>query len=357
MNQKIILGITQGDPNGIGYEVIITALADSRMLELCTPIVYGSSKTFGFYKKQVPSTENLNTNIINTAKDCHPKRVNIINCVPDNFKIEPGQPSSDAAMSSILALKACVKDLKEGNIDAMITAPFNKKGVADSSFGFPGHTEYLINEFGVSDGLMFLCSEQMKVGVVTNHLPLSKVSDALSIDLILGKIRLMNESLCKDFNIQRPKIAVLGLNPHAGDGGLLGREELEIICPAIKKANEENILAFGPYSPDGFFGNNLQNNYDAVLAMYHDQGLIPFKALSFDCGVNYTAGLPVVRTSPDHGTAYELAGKNEANAMPMISSIYAAIDIVRNRRLYEEMRADVLQVVHEPKVEGIKGPV
>lgn len=357
MNQKIILGITQGDPNGIGYEVIIKALADARMLDMCTPIVYGSSRTFGFYKKQVPNTENLNTNIINTAKDCHPKRVNIINCVPDNFKIEPGQPSPEAAQSSILALKACVEDLKNGHIDAMITAPFNKKAVCDSSFGFPGHTEYLINQFGAADGLMFLCSEQMKVGVVTNHLSLAKVSTALNTDLILGKIRLMHESLCRDFNIIKPKIAVLGLNPHCGDGGLLGREEIDIICPAVKKSNDENILAFGPYSPDGFFGNNLQNQFDAVLAMYHDQGLIPFKALSFDCGVNYTAGLPVVRTSPDHGTAYELAGKNEANAMPMISAIYAAIDIVRNRRKYEEMRADVLQVAHEPRVEGIKGPV
>jgi 4-hydroxythreonine-4-phosphate dehydrogenase len=357
MNQKIILGITQGDPNGIGYEVIIKALADARMLELCTPIIYGSSRTFGFYKKQVPNTEGLNTNIINSASDCHPKRINIINCVPDNFKVEPGQPSNDAAMSSIMALQACVKDLKEGLIDAMITAPFNKKAVSDSSFGFPGHTEYLINEFGAADGLMFLCSDQMKVGVVTNHLPLSKVSESLNTDLILRKIKLMHTSLCKDFNIIKPKIAVLGVNPHCGDGGLLGSEEINIICPAVKKANDENILAFGPYSPDGFFGNNMQSDFDAVLAMYHDQGLIPFKSLSFDCGVNFTAGLPVVRTSPDHGTAYELAGKNEANAMPMISAIYAAIDIVRNRRLYEEMRADMLQISNESEKEGIKGPV
>lgn len=357
MSQKIILGITQGDPNGIGYEVIIKALSDARILDLCVPIIYGSSRTFGFYKKQTPNTDNINTNIINTAKDYHPKRVNIINCVPDNMKIEPGQPTADAAQSSIVALKACVADLKEGLIDAIITAPFNKKAVSDSSFGFPGHTEYLINEFGLSDGLMFLCSEQMKVGVVTNHLPLSKVTEALSIERILGKIRLMNESLRRDFNIVRPKIAVLGLNPHSGDGGLLGEEEIKVINPAILQAQEEDILAFGPFSPDGFFGNNRQNDFDAVLAMYHDQGLIPFKALSFDCGVNFTAGLPVVRTSPDHGTAYELAGKNEANAMPMLSSIYAAIDIVRNRRLYDSMREDVLQVTFKPKEEGIKSPV
>lgn len=357
MSQKIILGITQGDPNGIGYEVIIKALADARMLDMCIPIIYGSSRTFGFYKKQVPNTDTLNTNIINTARDYHPKRVNIINCVPDNFKIEPGQPTKEAAQSSIIALQACVKDLKEGLIDAMVTAPFNKKGVADRDFGFPGHTEYLTSEFQAKDGLMFLCSEQMRVGVATNHLPLSKVSGALTLDLILGKIELMNESLTKDFNIVRPKIAVLGLNPHAGDGGILGDEEIKVITPAIQAANDKGILAFGPYSPDGFFRNNLQNGFDAVLAMYHDQGLIPFKSLSFDNGVNFTAGLPVVRTSPDHGTAYELAGKNEANAMPMISAIYTAIDIVRNRKLYEEMRANILQVKSPSDSEGIKGPV
>ena len=328
----------------------------ARILEICTPVVYGSSKFFGMYRKDIPETENINTNVISSAKDAHPKRVNIVNCLPDNLQIEPGQTTADGAKAAILSLEKAVEEIKAGHLDAIVTAPFNKYLVNEETFKYAGHTEYLVSQFGAEDGLMFLCSEQMKVGVVTNHLPLGKVSESLTIEKILGKIRLMHESLCRDFNIIRPKIAVLGLNPHAGDGGLLGREELEIICPAIKKANEENILAFGPYSPDGFFGNNLQNNYDAVLAMYHDQGLIPFKALSFDCGVNYTAGLTLVRTSPDHGTAYELAGKNEANAMPMISSIYAAIDIVRNRRLYEEMRADVLQVAHEPKIEGIKGP-
>lgn len=357
MGQKIIIGITQGDPNGIGYEVIIKALADARILDMCIPIIYGSSRTFGFYKKQIPNTDTLNTNIINTARDYHPKRVNLINCVPDNFKIEPGQPSKEAALSSIIALNACTKDLKEGLLDAMITAPFNKKWVSDSDFRFPGHTEYVIHEFGAKDGLMFLCSEQMKIGVVTNHLPLSKVASSINHDVILGKIELMNDSLSKDFNIIRPKIAVLGLNPHSGDGGLLGDEEITIITPAIQEANDKGILAFGPYSPDGFFRNNLQNGFDGVLAMYHDQGLIPFKSLSFDTGVNFTAGLPIVRTSPDHGTAYELAGKNEANAMPMISSIYTTIDIVRNRRIYEEMRANVLQVKSPSDSEGIKGPV
>lgn len=355
MAQKIIIGITQGDMNGIGYEVIIKALADARMLEICTPIIYGSSRAFGFYKKQIPALETMDTNIINTARDFHPKRVNIINCIPDTFKIDPGQPTHDGAKAAIVALERAVEDLKTGDIDALVTAPFNKKAVSDDKFAFPGHTEYLINEFGAKDGLMFLCSDRMRIGVVTNHLPIDKVPAALTVERIVGKLHLMNDSLMKDFNIVKPKIAVFGLNPHAGDGGLLGSEELDIISPAIKKANEEGILAFGPYSPDGFFGNNLQYNFDGVMAMYHDQGLIPFKALAFDSGVNFTAGLPIVRTSPDHGTAYELAGKNQANAMPMLSAIYAAIDIVRNRIRYEEMSADPLTVKLEER--SVRGPV
>ncbi len=343
MNRKIIIGITQGDTNGVGYEVIIKSLTDARMLELCIPIVYGSSRAFGFYKKQLADVENLNTNVINTAKDYHPKRVNIINCVPDNFRIDPGQPTPEGANASLIALKEAVKDLKNGDLDAMVTAPLNKKAVALHFPGFTGHTEYLVNEFGAGDGLMFLITDKMRVGVVTNHLPLSKVPGAMTIDRILSKLRLMNESLKKDFGIIRPKIAVLGLNPHSGDGGLLGNEEQDIINPAIVAANEENILAFGAYSPDGFFSTHQQYNFDAVLAMYHDQGLIPFKALAFDTGVNFTAGLPVVRTSPDHGTAYELAGKGMANPMPMKSAIYSAIDIVRNRWNYESMRENAMR--------------
>ncbi len=357
MAQKIIIGITQGDTNGISYEVIIKALADARMLDICVPIVYGSSRAFGFYKKQIQDSESINTNIINTAKDYHLKRINIINCVPDTFHIDPGQSTKDSAHSAIVALEAAVKDLKSGDLDAIVTAPFNKKAVSADSFAFPGHTEYLINEFGLNDGLMFLCSDKMRVGVVTNHLPISKVSQALSVEKILGKIRLMNDSLIKDFNIVRPKIAVLGLNPHSGDGGLLGDEENTIINPAIEAAISEGILAFGPYSPDGFFSTHQQYAFDAVLAMYHDQGLIPFKALAFDSGVNFTAGLPIVRTSPDHGTAYELAGKNIANPMPMKSAIYTAIDIVRNRRMFSEMRSNVLKVKLEDTSSQLRGPV
>lgn len=342
MNRKIVIGITQGDTNGVGYEVIIKSLTDLRLLDLCVPIVYGSSRTFGYYKKQIQEAESINTNVINTAKDFHPKRVNIINCVPENYRIDPGQPTPEGATGAFEALKAATADAINGDLDALVTAPLNKKTVALISPGFQGHTEFLVDACKSKDGLMFLISDKMRVGVATNHTPLSKVPQSLSIDLILGKLRLMDESLKKDFNIIRPKIAVLGLNPHCGDGGLLGSEEIDIISPAVTAANSENILAFGPYSPDGFFSNHQQYNFDAVLAMYHDQGLIPFKALSFDTGVNFTAGLPIVRTSPDHGTAYELAGTNNANPMPLKSSIYAAIDIVRNRWAYAKMRENML---------------
>ena len=356
MAKKIVVGITQGDTNGISYEVIIKSLADARLLEICVPIVYGSSRAFGYYKKQMPEIEALNTNIINSAKDCHPNRVNIINCVPDSFRIEPGQPTEDGSKASLLALEAATADLKNGDIDALVTAPINKKSVALHLPGFVGHTEYLVQQFGVEDGLMFLISDKMRAVVVTNHLPLHKVVSAITVEKILAKLRLMNESLMRDFNIVKPKIAVLGLNPHSGDSGLLGSEELEIISPAIDLAQKENILAFGPYSPDGFFSTHQQYVFDAVLAMYHDQGLIPFKALSFDSGVNFTAGLPVVRTSPDHGTAYELAGKNQANPQPMKSAIYEAIDIVRNRWNYDEIRKNVLTVKTEVNTNN-RGPV
>ena len=343
MKHKVVIGITQGDTNGIGYEVIIKALSDSRITDLCIPIIYGSSKALGYYKKMIPEVE-LNSNVINTARDYHSKRINIINCVPDNYHIEPGQISSDAAKAAVIALERVVQDMKEGMIDAIVTAPFNKKGVSKESFVFPGHTEYLINQFEAKDGLMFLCSDCIRIGVATGHVPLTKVSQMITKDLILAKLRLMNQSLLEDFGIVKPKIAVLGLNPHAGDSGLLGNEEQEFIIPAITDANGENILAFGPYSPDGFFATNMQYKFDAVLAMYHDQGLIPFKGLAFDTGVNFTAGLPIVRTSPDHGTAYELAGKNLANPQSMMHAIYTAIDIVHNRKMYHDMRKDVLSV-------------
>lgn len=348
MNKKIVIGITTGDSNGIGYEVIIKALADARIMELCIPIVYGSSKTFGAYKRQNSEAEDLATNIINTAKDFHPKRINIINCVPDHLAIDPGQSTAHSAEAAKISLEAAVSDIKEGLLDAIVTAPVNKKALAQNNFQYTGQTEYLTHEFQAENGLMFMCSDRMRVGLVTNHTPISKISSTITKELILAKLNLMNLSLKQDFNIVRPKIAILGLNPHSGDAGLLGEEEITTIEPAIKEAFKQNILAFGPFSPDGFFGNNMQYNYDAVLAMYHDQGLIPFKTLSFDNGVNYTAGLPIVRTSPDHGTAFDLAGKNLANPQPMLAAIYMAIDIVRNRANYKEMTKDAL-IIEAPK--------
>ena len=344
MRKKVVVGISQGDTNGIGYEIIIKALSDARILDMCIPVVYGSSKAFGFYKKQLQGIESVHTNIVNSAADAQSKRINIINCVPETLQIEPGQATEDGSKAAVIALQTAVADLKAGTIDALVTAPFNKGGVNSVGFNYPGHTEYLIEEFGAKEGLMLLYSDNFRIGLATGHLPISRIVEELTPEIIVGKLKVMNEALMKDFNIVKPKIAVLGLNPHCGDKGLLGSEEGTIITPAVKAANDQGILAFGPYPPDGFFGNGMQYKFDAVLAMYHDQGLIPFKALAFDSGVNYTAGLPVVRTSPDHGTAFEIAGTGKANPLPMLSAIYSAIDIVRNREDYYEMRKSPLTV-------------
>lgn len=337
MSRKLIVGITQGDGNGIGYEVIIKALADERMLDLCTPVIYGSSKIFGFYKKQIHNIEQINTNVIASAADVHPKRVNIVNCLPDNVFVEPGQATPESAKSAMTALAKAVEDIKAGHIDVLVTAPINKRAMAGEGFGHTGHTEYLEKEFGVDEVAMIMVCDNLKVGVVTGHVSLKEVPGMLTVDSILKKLRIMKTSLQRDFGIDAPKIAVLGLNPHCGDGGLLGDEESKIILPAVQAAVEEGIMAFGPYSPDGFFGLGNYRKFDAVLAMYHDQGLTPFKALAFEEGVNYTAGLPIVRTSPDHGTAYEMAGRDMADPRSMISAIYAAIDIYNRRADYDEL--------------------
>ncbi len=334
---KLVVGITQGDSNGIGYEVIIKALADSRILDSFTPVVYGSSKIFGFYRKQVHDIDQMDTYVINSAKDVHQKRINIVNCLPDNCYAEPGQSTADSAKAAIRSLEAAVKDLKEGYIDVLVTAPINKRAMTSEGFGFTGHTEYLKDAFGADEVAMLMVTEQLKVGVVTGHIPLKDVPGAVTKEAILTKLRLMNASLERDFGILSPKIAVLGLNPHCGDGGLLGDEEKDVILPAVLEAQSEGILAFGPYSPDGFFGLGSFGRFDATLAMYHDQGLIPFKALAFSDGVNFTAGLPVVRTSPDHGTAFDMAGRGEADPRSMMHAIYMAIDIFNNRLEYDRL--------------------
>lgn len=344
MARKLIVGITQGDGNGISYEVIIKALADERILDMCTPVIYGSSKIFGFYKKHIHNIENINTNVITSAKDVHQKRVNIVNCLPENVFVEPGQPTPESAKSAMTALERAVADIKEGHIDVLVTAPINKRAMSAEGFGYTGHTEYLEKQFGVGEVAMIMISEQLKVGVVTGHIALKDVPSKITAEKILAKIRLMRQSLQRDFGVDAPKIAVLGLNPHCGDGGLLGDEEQQIILPAVKAANDEGIMAFGPYSPDGFFGLGNYQKFDAVLAMYHDQGLTPFKALAFEEGVNYTAGLPIVRTSPDHGTAYEMAGRDLADPRSMKSAIYAAIDIYNNRAAYDELVANRMTI-------------
>ena len=337
MSRKLVVGITQGDGNGISYEVIIKALADERMLDLCTPVIYGSSKIFGFYKKQIHNIEQINTNVINSAKDVHQKRVNIVNCLPENVFVEPGQPTPESAKSAMTALERAVQDIKEGYIDVLVTAPINKRAMVGEGFGYTGHTEYLEKEFGVEEVAMIMVCDKLKVGVATGHIPLKDVPCVLTAEKIVSKLRLMQESLQRDFGIDAPKIAVLGLNPHCGDGGLLGDEEQQIILPAVQTANSEGIMAFGPYSADGFFGLGNYTKFDAVLAMYHDQGLTPFKALAFEDGVNYTAGLPIIRTSPDHGTAYEMAGRDMADPRSMKAAIYAAIDIYNKREDYDDL--------------------
>ena len=336
-NKPIIVGITQGDGNGIGYEVIIKALADPRILESFTPVIYGSSKIFGFYKKLIHNLDQLDTNIISSARDAHPRRINIVNCLPDNIFVEPGQPTPEAAKAAMTSLEWAVKDIRRGDIDVLVTAPINKKAMVNEGFGYTGHTEYLQNAFGVKDIAMFMVSQTMKVGVVTGHIPLKDVPSSITPQKIISKLHLLNDSLKRDFGVDMPKIAVLSLNPHCGDGGLLGDEEQNIIRPAVEEAVEQGILAFGPYSPDGYFGLGEYSKFDATLAMYHDQGLEPFKALSFSDGVNFTAGLPIVRTSPDHGTAYDMAGRDSADPLSMRASIFTAIDIYRNRIKYDNL--------------------
>lgn len=343
MKQKLVVGITQGDCNGIGYEVIIKSLASNSIFDMITPVVYGSSKAFSYYKKQIPEVENINTNLVLSAKDAHAKRINIVNCVAEDFSVEPGKLTHESAKGAIAALEAAVEDAKRGYIDILVTAPFSKKGVTQEHFKYPGHTGFLIDTFGVKDGLMFMCTDTLKVGVVTMHIPLRDVPDSITEDLIYGKLVLMNDSLKRDFCIEHPKIAVLGLNPHAGDNGILGDEEQRIIIPAINKAKESDIEAFGPFPPDGFFAATMQGSYDAVLTMYHDQGLIPFKTLAFDTGVNFTAGLPIIRTSPDHGTAFDIAGENKANPRSMLSAIFLAIDVYRNRIKYDQIHSNSLK--------------
>ncbi|MBU0763967.1 MAG: 4-hydroxythreonine-4-phosphate dehydrogenase PdxA [Bacteroidetes bacterium] len=335
MREKIRVGITHGDINGIGYHVIIKTLQDPRVNEFCTPIVYGSPKVAAYHRKAL-NINNFSLNNIKRAEDANPKRSNIINCVDENIRVEFGKSTEAAGESSLLALQRAVEDLKNNRIDVLVTAPINKSNMPVKLFPYSGHTEYFEKEFDADGTVMLMISDIMKVGVVTGHIPLSEIPARLTTELILKKLHILNRSLINDFTIRKPRIAVTGLNPHAGEEGLLGTEEKEIIEPAIRKARDEGIMALGPYSADGLFGNPDFVRFDAILAMYHDQGLTPFKALCFNSGVNYTAGLPFVRTSPVHGTAFDLAGKNEASESSFRNALYMACDIyARSTENYE----------------------
>ena len=337
-NKKLRIGITAGDLHGIGLEVVLKALSDNRLLEMCTPVVYASGAAIK-YNMKLLDLNPIQFHKIKAVDDFKHNKFNLVEVWDENVTIDFGQASKEAGNYAFESLKASVSDLKENKIDALVTAPIDKNSIQSEDFDFPGHTEYLQTEAGAAGSLMFMIGESSRIGVATNHVPLGQVTKELSTELILKKLSLMSKSLKEDFGLERPKIAVLGLNPHAGDHGLLGDEEDKIISPAIQQARSIEILAFGPFPADGLFGSGAYHNFDAVLAMYHDQGLIPAKIFSFGKGVNFTAGLPFVRTSPDHGTAYGIAGQNKANGDSLRSAIYQAIDITKKRMEYAELAA------------------
>ena len=340
---KLKIAITHGDINGVGYEVILKALEDARIFELCTPIVYGSAKIASHYRKAL-GIQPINMTQITDASQAHEGAVNIINVVGEDVMPEPGQSTEAAGRAALASLERAVADLNEGLVDALVTAPINKHNIQSPEFTFPGHTEYLEERAGNgAKSLMVLCSENLRVALATTHMAIKDVPGALTVDSIVEKLNIFNRSLHRDFGVDYPRIAVLALNPHAGEEGMLGSEETEIIAPAIAKAKEQGIAVFGPYAADGFFGAGRFVKFDGVLAMYHDQGLAPFKTMSMGNGINFTAGLPVVRTSPDHGTGYDIAGTGEASPESMLASIYAAIDIVRARAREDEAHANPLR--------------
>ena len=350
---KPTIAITAGDINGVGYEIILKSLINPHICEICRPIVYGNAKVARQHMQTLDEEyRNIQWNIIQDPKQAKDGRLNLISCYSDETPVQLGLSTPEAGQASLKSLQRACQDLKNGLVHAIVTAPINKDNIQSDAFRYSGHTEFLTQQFGEGkDSLMMMISDRMRVALVCNHTPIAKVAATISEERILSKLAVLNDTLKKDFTCRKPRIAVLALNPHAGDNGLIGEEETNIIRPAVAKALEQGIWAFGPYSADGFFGAGQYNHFDAVLAMYHDQGLAPFKALDMS-GVNFTAGLPVVRTSPDHGTAYNLAGKNEADATSMLHAIYAAIDILRQREENEKLLANQLVVeVKEVKKE------
>lgn len=352
--RKIRVAITQGDTNGVGYEVILKVFADPEMLELCTPIIYGSPKIAAYHRKALGLETNFS--IINSAEEVRDGRLNLLTCFDEEIKIELGQPSQEAGQAALMALDRVMTDFRSGYYDVLVTAPINKATIQSPEFQFPGHTEYI--ETSVGDGqkaLMILTNDSLRVALVTTHLPVKDIAKAITKEAVVEKATIFHQALKRDFRISSPRIAVLSLNPHAGDDGLLGSEEKDIIVPAIEELAAKGIQAFGPYAADGFFGSGTYDHFDGVLAMYHDQGLAPFKAVALESGVNYTAGLPIVRTSPDHGTAYDIAGQGRADENSMRQAIYMAIDVFRNRQFYDEPLQNPLpKLFHEKREDGDK---
>lgn len=354
--EKLKIGITHGDTNGIGYEVIIKAFENPEMLDLFTPVIYGSAKAAAYYAKTAELTP-LHLTQINHASQAKDGHINIINVVDENLRIEPGKASQEAGSAAFAALEKAVSDLHNEDIDALVTAPINKHSIHSDEFPFPGHTEYL--EASLGDGenkaLMILCNDAVRVALVTIHEPISKVAPMITRENVLDKIESFNESLTRDFGLGHPRIAVLALNPHSGEDGMIGTEEQQEIIPAIEEAKSKNINCFGPYASDGFWGSGLYNKFDGVLSMYHDQGLAPFKTLAMNDGVNFTAGLDYVRTSPDHGTGYDIAGTGKASDDSLRQAIYTAIDVVRNRENYDESVSNPLrkQYVEKNKKDNV----
>ena len=350
----IRVAITQGDTNGVGYEVILKTFSDPAMFELCTPIIYGSPKIAAYHRKAL----NLETNfsIINSAEEARDGRLNILTCFDEEVKVELGQPSEEAGQAAYKALDRAMTDYRAGLFDVLVTAPINKATIQSPGFHFPGHTEYI--ETSVGDGnkaLMILMNESLRVALVTTHLPIKDIAKAITKETIIEKATIFHKSLKRDFRISNPRIAVLSLNPHAGDNGLLGSEEQEVIKPAIDELEKQGIQAFGPYPADGFFGSNAYDHFDGVLAMYHDQGLAPFKTIALESGVNFTAGLPIVRTSPDHGTAFDIAGEGKADENSFRQAVYTAIDVFRNRQNYDEPLQNPLpKLFHEKRDDSEK---
>ncbi len=335
------IGITVGDLNGIGPEIIIKSFKEDRFLNQCTPIIYASAQTMIYHKKLLQN-KYFNFQLINSPEEAQPKKINLINAWNDEVKIQIGEASTTTGKTAYKALQLATEHLKEEKIDALVTAPINKKTVQQAGMDFPGHTEFLANAFDTDQELMLLVGERLKVAVVTGHIPISEVKTAVTKKKVLKAIKALHKSLTEDFAHDRPQIAVLGLNPHAGENGAIGSEEEECIIPAIEEAMRQGIHTFGPYPADGFFGTDMYTRFDGILAMYHDQGLVPFKLLEFERGVNYTAGLPAIRTSPDHGTAYSIAGKNEANEQSFVEAMYLALKIQKNRALFNELTENPL---------------